>query len=679
MNKLIALLRTQGVLILFGFVITISLFLGDGKQPLIDVVWACEVLLLYAIYFLQNRKLRVLPRALRAAWATLLGYCVIRTVFSDSVGYSISTTVRLLDAYLVYRLFYSLADKKNAWHGGLGVMLVGAVATIASFVYILFPRFIPSLPQMNLLYASYGHNQLAGLLLFGIPLVITRGVPVPTWCKKTLLVLFLSGMVFSFARGAWMLLAAYFAFLLVTKRLVGKFNTSIVIVFIAAVTGLLVTMFLLAPRFAHGPPILNNDWLYKQTIKPPVYETRVQYWLQALRAIRERPMFGSGPGTFYLQSKRLQRTPLSYSWFAHSFVLEQLVEVGLIGVVLWGILFVVQGRLLIRSRDHALLSGVILTFLYSLFEYNLNFLVIWLLFWAALGLLLGAVVKPDERHTGGRPWVMYLSLFVVGAYYASSFTSFLFSKRAETVFLIAPYDTDNALRFLDEKAKNKSSLTKTETFFLRVFHKNDPEAALSLAEILDPPETIRQYEIFLKNDPKNKKAAEIYREYMKTLLFEQDNKKIGKAVENYLLLVLPDTNKEEILTLDLSEQERIFRKENLDPLFERSEPRIAVSKTLYLTGLSVSEKSPKTAEKFFMAAAKLSPEWSFYYIELAALYWERIRNESAAEGALAWCRSHKNDGTQCENMSTRTLPALGFYRNAILSISPGNFETTNGL
>ncbi len=352
MNKIINFLRAQSVFILFYFVITTSLFLGDGKQPLIDVVWACEIVLLYAIYYLQNNKLRTLPRALHIAWATLLGYCVVRALFSDSVGYSLSTVVRLFDAYLIYCLFYSLADKKHTRLLDLGVIItiICVAATMVSFGCLLFPQLVQSFPQMNLLYATYGHNQLAGLLLFGIPLVTGVGGPIPAWCKKIVLLLLLSGIFLSFARGAWILLAVYFAFLFITKRLDGKFNISIAIVFMGSVAVLLFTMFLLAPRFTLVPSTRINYWLYKQTIKPSIYENRIQYWLQALRAIGERPIFGSGPGTFYLQSKRFQSVPLSYSWFAHSFVLEQFVEVGLVGIVLWGILFTIQWRALTRLR-----------------------------------------------------------------------------------------------------------------------------------------------------------------------------------------------------------------------------------------------------------------------------------------------------------------------------------------
>jgi len=331
-------------------------------------------------------------------WAAVFAAYAVSTVFSDSIGYSISSVVRLCMGFLVYCLFYSLSSSKISHIFTIGTVVFAGLAAVVAAAYTLFPSLAGGLPSMNLLYASYGHNQLAGLLLFGIPLVIGEVTPIPSWCKKALFVLFLSGMVFSFARGAWILLATYFAFLLITKRLVGKFNTSIVILFIGAVAGLLVTMFLLAPRFADNPPIMNNDWFYKQTIKPPIYESRIQYWLQALRAIRERPIFGSGPGTFYLQSKRLQNAPLSYSWFAHSFPLEILVELGVLGAIPMFFLLFHHGKKIIRgfragsdgqdTRYGAPLAlGAGLTLAYSVYEYNMNYLVVWLLFWATLGVV----------------------------------------------------------------------------------------------------------------------------------------------------------------------------------------------------------------------------------------------------------------------------------------------------
>ncbi|MEK7499762.1 MAG: O-antigen ligase family protein, partial [Patescibacteria group bacterium] len=131
-------------------------------------------------------------------------------------------------------------------------------------------------------------------------------------------------------------------------------------------------------------------------------DNRLKYWKQAAMAIGERPWFGSGPGTFYLQSLRLQVSSSSFSWFAHSFPLQSIVELGILGSLLLFVLIGLQIRAAVKiicerviqvNESHrfvqSLAWGVLLSFLYSFYEFNLDYLVLWLLFWAACGLVIG--------------------------------------------------------------------------------------------------------------------------------------------------------------------------------------------------------------------------------------------------------------------------------------------------
>ena len=72
-----------------------------------------------------------------------------------------------------------------------------------------------------------------------------------------------------------------------------------------------------------------NAFIFKPSVPS---DNRLEYWRQAIEAIKERPLFGSGPGTFYLLSRRLQSAPNSWSWFAHSFPLQTAAETGLVGL-----------------------------------------------------------------------------------------------------------------------------------------------------------------------------------------------------------------------------------------------------------------------------------------------------------------------------------------------------------
>lgn len=350
-------------LVLFFFFLTTSLFLGDGKQPFVDVWWALGILMMYGVRYYQRGKLdlRPPPRLIGWAWAALILYFVILIPFSDSAGHSITATIRLIEAYLIYVMFATIASETTIKWFTKGLLFVGVVATLASFVFFSLPSLARFLPPMNLLYASYGHNHLADLLLFVFPIAIIQ-----PWL---LLILFAVGMTLAFARGAWLLLIFYLLFLVWrsknrTMRRVGLFIA-------AATTAVFLFVSLTSIRGIPQKPSLLEDG-------------RWEYWRQAVEAIKERPLFGSGPGTFYLQSKRLQAAPSSYSWFAHSFPLQTTVETGVVGLVMFLFLFWNVFR---KSKRSPLLWGTVLVLAYSLYEFTLDYAVMWLLLWAVFGAL----------------------------------------------------------------------------------------------------------------------------------------------------------------------------------------------------------------------------------------------------------------------------------------------------
>jgi O-antigen ligase len=657
--------KTNFIPAAFFLLLFVALFFGDGKQVAVDTFFAGGIISLWIIAFYQKQERRLLPRAARLLWVAVFAAYAVSTVFSDSMGYSISSVARLCMGFLVYSLFYSLSSPKILRAFAIGTVVFVGLAALAATAYTLSPSLAGGLPSMNLLYANYGHNQLAGLLLFGIPIVILGVVPAPPWCQKALFVLFLLSMVFSFARGALILLMAFFLFLFVTKRLVGKFNIALVIMFTGAAVGLLIATFLLAPLFVHAPPTMISDWLYKQTIKPPIYESRIRYWLQAVSAIRERPAFGSGPGTFYLQSKRLQPAPSSYSWFAHSFPLEALVELGVLGALPLFLLLFYHGKEVVRGfrfgsgtvdaqygAPLALAAG--LTLIYSVYEYNMNYLIVWLLFWAASGLLFGASVKPDLKRAGSRPWIIYICLFAIGAYYVSSVASNLFSKRATTAFLIAPYDTTQALSFLAEKEKDGNGLTNQETVLLRVFHKNNPEVMYGLARISPTNIAFSIYDRALMYDPQNIQYVSSFIEY---LLEEKNTAAIGTLIEKLGESVLPEASRAKARQIPFTSPAigilytpSLFK--DAGYAGSRSE---YLAKTYYFLGLAALEKDARLTEKLWTLARDSSPEWGYFHVELARLEFLYFNDYGRAQDALNYCQKFLSARVQCKQTVLRDL------------------------
>src|SRR3989338_2900330 len=105
----------------FALLFTLAL-LGDGKQPIGDVVAAAGILGLFLVQRMKGKIIVRVPALLNTVWAAFLLYLIIRTVFSDSVGYSVSATIRWIMAYPVFVLFASQGKEekeKNIFSSGL--------------------------------------------------------------------------------------------------------------------------------------------------------------------------------------------------------------------------------------------------------------------------------------------------------------------------------------------------------------------------------------------------------------------------------------------------------------------------------------------------------------------------------------------------------------------------------
>ncbi|MBI5614079.1 O-antigen ligase family protein [Candidatus Gottesmanbacteria bacterium] len=363
--------------LLFLWAVGVGIFLGDGKQPAADAFFAISIVLLFG-WSLHKKTIQSLPRSLFFSWLALLVYNLALIPFSDSPGFSITSFMRLVMVFLVFVYGYSFSEKidtKKLENILLGII---GVVCLVSFGLLFWPDIAKALPLMNLLYPTYGHNHIVDLLLFGIPIGMYRYAE--TKDKKILfyLILFFATLFFSFARGAIGLIGLFLLFLIL-KNKVYKKSLLLLLGFIVA---------LLVGVSSVGKLDISIYGNYKISITKPKFteDGRLEYWRQALVAIRERPWFGSGPGTFSLESRRLQDHPGSYSWFAHSLPLEILVETGIVGAVL----FLTAGWLIFKNLLYAkenwgVLLAVLFTLLYSLFEFNLSYISIQLLVFFYLG------------------------------------------------------------------------------------------------------------------------------------------------------------------------------------------------------------------------------------------------------------------------------------------------------
>lgn len=614
-------------LVLFFFFLTASLFLGDGKQPFIDAWWALGILMMYGVRYYQRGKLdlRLLPRPIGWAWAALLLYSVILTPFSDSAGYSITATIRLIEGYLVYVMFATISSENTIALFTKGLLFVGVVATLASFVFLFFPALVRFLPPMNLLYATYGHNHLADVLLFIFPIAITQ--PWFIW------VFFTVGMIFTFARGAWLLLIGYLLFL--TRRSKSALVRRIGLL-VAGVTVLAFLLISLGLTPIQKPSLLADG--------------RWEYWRQSVEAIKERPFFGSGPGTFYLESKRLQSAPSSWSWFAHSAPLQITVETGVVGLVIF---LVLLWNVIRQSHQGPLLRGAGLVLVYSLYEFSLDYATIWLLLWATLGLLIKHNVQKVQNSK-----LVVSVLTVLALFYISNISSLVASTVANNktlAFFLAPY--------------NENTVKDAPSSLAAFFHRKNPEVLFTAIDVSDNKFPLWAYKQALAYDLMNKDR---HKAYAQLLIEQNDTTSLWDAIIQLGKLELPAhivlrLQKIALPRLSLSTAQK---DELTEPFFGTYNTNDRYSKIFFLLGLLSIDDNPKATEELWRLSRDLAPRWAHFHLELAGLYYWRLRDMTAAIKALQDCRRNIYAGPYCIEKTDNLvlLPQPGALKDKVVAI-----------
>jgi O-antigen ligase len=655
------------VLVFFFFLIT-SLFLGDGKQPFVDVWWALGILLMYGVRCCQRGKLDLSPAPLPVGfvWTALIVYYMVLIPFSDSAGYSITATIRLIEAYLIYVMFVSVSRDQDGATGLFrgGLMLTGIIATLASFVFLARPNLARLLPPMNLLYANYGHNHLAGLLLFIFPVVVSVVEKKRSAISLALLVFFTVGMILTLARGAWIILATYLLFVVWKSR--GAQLRLVVLATAACIAAafLAVAVYSFLPTRLRAGPMVD---IFRQMDKPAISsDGRWEYWRQAVEAIKERPIFGSGPGTFYLQSRRLQARPNAWSWFAHSLPLQTMVETGLVGLGLFLIMVVVLWMRALRAKpNNWFLTGPALILFYSLFEFSLNYVSVFLLSIAVVGLV------SQKNHTGGLKkfsWTTTMMITLLFLYYLSSIPSLALSlfRNDLAAFYAAPYLDEQTMRAVGSRVAVGGETTR----FIALFHAMNPEIHAELGKKTEekrPREAMTHFYLANKYDPQN---LPYYGRYIDNALKTKNNIQVARGLT--ALIDTLEKQRQVSIAFPKLDDERVYpflTKESLGCVLDGLTSEPCFSKVFYLLGLPMIKTNQELAIRFLEAARDMSPKYGYFYAELASVYRHEIKNEIKVSEIVTQCLAVVGGPFEhCRSLTKMGLPLPGFYKTKILNI-----------
>ena len=703
LKKLISQLpQNWEITTIFFTFLTIALFLGDGLQPIVDIyVGIClSTLGMYALWF--KKPQRTFPQKLFRLWLILLVYYGVRTIFSDSVGLSISATMRLLMAAVAYYLFYIYSDVDSLSWFCLNLIFMSILAITCSFVLILIPHRNQYLPSMNLLYADFGHNHLPSLLLFTLPFVYQQAIRKGNMKYKWLLLFYLLALTTSFAKGVLLLLTGYFGlsaiFALVKNS--ATFAKTHCLFLLSSI--ILLLLFLLSGRIFDTQPfplLAQSTWYRRQTIKSTDwFEVRGKYWQQAGIAFLDQPIFGHGQGTFFLLSKRYERTDQEYSYFAHSSPMELLAETGLIGLTLWILLIckAIWPKLLVSVRNNNsknllkeetynnlrnwLMQGLLLSFGLSLVDFNLNFLINWLIVVIIIGILTNST-KSDNliRSKGVFIWTLVTMLSLYSLLYLIS--SILSSQKSELShkisFYLTPFDrlrTQEYLTFV--KSIDQTKVNKFLPFVVRFFHRRDSQVLFDLNSLRIGQryaETAYLYKKIITYDMFNSEYHNAYLKYLSAVGTYQELKEELMTLAKLYLDQSTDEHIEQVLNSTKSDQPNplhiAFTPFTNNSIYVQK----YLAKIFYLLGLSNYPNKPLNTSAFWQLSAFTDPQLSYYHIELASLYINQFDNKVFALRALKYCSLFTYAKNHCAEIellistdNLKLLPSIGDFKNSII-------------
>jgi len=657
-------IRKHFLLNAFFLLLGISLFLGDGQQMLIDTVGAGGVLFVVLVAFLYGKRERALPIIPTALWGFAILYCILRTIFSDDIGYSIYATMRLIEAFLIFSVFYVYSSEEDHVLMPFYVLVFSLFSLFTSILYVSIPFLAVTLPKTNLLIPTYGHNNIVDILLFGIPIAL-YGILLRKKSFYLYVFLFLLlGVVFSFARAAMIIVSLFIVFSLFFywRRISKKMRMTIGILIISIV-GLFSILFFV--------PQSSYDKYFSKIVLPKITKevgganNRFEYWRQALEALKERPLFGSGPGTFLLQSKRLQIAPSSYSRHAHNALLEQLTEVGLVGTAPFVLLFfwVVIRVICVYRKDQrekrfilvTLTSCVILQTLNAFADFSLSYFVVEMLFVSVISIIV-SLGSDSKKEVWG--WVY--TILVMGSL-SVVFIFYIFASLCNTGLLkgnifvsrfcyLSEFTCTESLKKTDEILKD------WELDSMLLLHEKNSEILFELAKNELKVKHIQETNKLFWNVIKLDLNSEYLREYISFLLSQKRYYYLFFVVKTIINTVTQDAIRD---TLFLEKHwVQIYSCFNKDTLVwnEKNTSIDYHAKSLYYAGLCLAKNSRyDEAKELLRIAANAQGSWSNIYLDYAGLSM-RYGDINIARQAMRQCKANENSRKHCSDYDDEAFP-----------------------
>lgn len=309
--------------------------------------------LFWAVYFITTQRSLKLPTFLVYAYFLLI-LSFISVAWSINIPQSINNTIRLLSVILLITATWHIYNTTEKVLIGIQTLVFGGYIALFGTYYV----YIQNITDLYFRHAAFGYmvNRMGGILALMIPaaLILVKyegyGNRYLNWFNLLYVPLGVIGVLITGSRAAFVaLLPTSLLVLYYMKDGIDVKSTIYITVFpsLIAALGILLNIFS-ADRIAYLLSISNA--VMSGDIGP-----RGEIWVAGLRALPEAFFFGHGSGTY----RYVVEPYLGGQVSAHNSFMTIVVELGIIGLFIYLLLFVTAVRAALRTNN----SGVWITFL----------------------------------------------------------------------------------------------------------------------------------------------------------------------------------------------------------------------------------------------------------------------------------------------------------------------------
>lgn len=392
--------------IFFALLTAIFFFEGfgirNGRETAYYIV-LFSPLILFAIDFLQKKPI-IIPKKMGLLLLVYLGLLFVSTYFSVQVQKSFEQTLFYISVFFIFIYVNNHKDelRKPLF---IFILLMGAALLLWTF----FLRYVPGnlhflVPQRDYQYVftiAGSHIALGSFLI--IPLIILAILYIS---RKRLLylalfLLFLPFLLLSFAKAAYITLGLFFLFLFIrlfnnSKQRNPYILGGTIILFLTVLLFFFFTTKINLPGQilrSTKTALQRNFFLQERR----VLSSRNKLFYDAFQMIREKPMFGVGPGNYIFISKKYLATLGQRNDTSHNIILDVFSEHGIPS----GLVFILIIYFLIKNgkkNKDDLTSAYFVTFIFLLVLFLGDYIHRFYSFFVLFLVIAGLIYKEKENY-----------------------------------------------------------------------------------------------------------------------------------------------------------------------------------------------------------------------------------------------------------------------------------------